>query len=140
MSTPGAGDPPVAMAAGQALLVEVEIVGVAGVAGVSGPDLEAGAGIAGEDGGGEALVVGAVDVSRAGRACGGRRGSSARRAASVGTDAVAELVGRGDAVTLFDEVGVDEEVVEVGLGERLLDADAVEAGAAGASRRRIATG
>ena len=51
-----AGDAPVAMAAGPALFVEVEVVAVAGVAGVAGPDLEAGAGVAGEDGGGVALA------------------------------------------------------------------------------------
>ena len=62
MSTCGAGDAPVAMTAGPALFVEVEVVAVAGVAGVAGPDLDAGAGVAREDGGGVALVVGAVDV------------------------------------------------------------------------------
>ena len=50
-----AGDAPVAMTAGPALFVEVEVDAVAGVAGVAGPDLDAGAGIAGEDGGGVAL-------------------------------------------------------------------------------------
>ena len=59
----GAGDAPVAMAAGPALFVEVEVVAVAGVAGVAGPDLEAGAGVAGEDGGGVLLVCGSVGPS-----------------------------------------------------------------------------
>ena len=36
-------------------------------------------------------------------------------------------------MTFFDEVGVDEEEVDVGLGEGLLDADAVEAGGGGAA-------
>src|SRR5579875_1769528 len=45
-----AGDAPVAMTAGPALFVEVEIVLVAGVAGVSGPDLGSGTGVAREDG------------------------------------------------------------------------------------------
>ncbi len=58
----GAGDAPVAMTAGPALLVEVEVDAVAGIAGVAGPDLDAGAGVAREDGGGVTLVVGAVDV------------------------------------------------------------------------------
>jgi hypothetical protein len=49
----------------------------------------------------------------------------------AGSGAVEQLVGRGDALGLFDQVGVDEEEVEVGLGERLLDADAVEAGSGG---------
>src|SRR5271170_4663209 len=58
----GAGDAPVAMTAGPALFVEVEVDAVAGVAGLAGPDLDAGARVAGKDGGGVALVVGAVDV------------------------------------------------------------------------------
>ena len=53
----GAGDAPVAMSAGPALFVEVEVGGVAGVAGVAGPDLDAGAGVAGKDGGGVRVVV-----------------------------------------------------------------------------------
>ncbi len=63
----GAGDGPVAMTAGPALLVEVEVVAVAGIAELAGPDLGAGAGVAGEDGGGMLLLfgrVGAVDVVR----------------------------------------------------------------------------
>ena len=68
----GAGDAPVAMTAGPALFVEVEVDGVAGVAGVAGPDLDAGAGVAGEDGGGVTLVVGAVDVVGLVEASGGR--------------------------------------------------------------------
>ena len=48
----GAGDAPVAMTAGPAFFVEVEVDAVAGVAGVAGPDLDSGAGVAGKDGGG----------------------------------------------------------------------------------------
>ncbi len=126
----GAGDAPVAVTAGPALFVEVEVDAVAGVSGVSGPYLNAGAGVAGEDGGGVTLVVGAVDevglVERAVVAVGHLLDGG------VGGDcAVAELVGGWDAVTFFDEVGVDEEEVDVGLGEGLLDADAVEAGGLG---------
>ena len=46
-----------------------------------------------------------------------------------------------DARGLFDEVGVDEEEVESGLAERLLDADAGEAGGLGGAvgRRRDST-
>src|ERR1700761_5983683 len=119
----GAGDLPVAMAAGEALLVEVEVVGVAGISGVAGPNLQACAGVAGEDGSGEAFIVGAVDViglvEVARWAEGGLQG--------VARDgAVGRVVGRRAALALFDEVGVDEEVVEAGFGERLLDADAFE--------------
>jgi len=48
----GASDAPVAVSAGPAFFVEVEIVAVAGVACVAGPDLYAGAWVAGENGGG----------------------------------------------------------------------------------------
>ena len=54
----GAGDGPVAMTAGPAFLVEVEVVAVAGIAEVAGPDLGTGAGVAGEDGGGVVLGFG----------------------------------------------------------------------------------
>jgi hypothetical protein len=121
----GAGDLPVAMAAGKTLLVEVEVVGVGGVAGVAGPDLQAGAGIAGKDSGGEALVVGAVDeVGLVEIALGAVEGLALGRAGEL---AVGRVVGGGNALTLFDEVGIDEEEVEVGFGERLLNADAFEA-------------
>ena len=45
---------------------------------------------------------------------------------SAGSEAAEERVGLGDALGLLDQVGVDEEEVEAGLGEGLLDADAVE--------------
>src|SRR4051812_29003050 len=56
------GNAPISMPAGPALLVEIEVDGIAGIAGVARPDLEAGARIAGKDGGCEALVVGAIDI------------------------------------------------------------------------------
>jgi uncharacterized protein YkwD len=125
--------------------VEVEIVTVAGVSGVGGPDLEAGEGIAGEDGGGEAAVEGVVDeigtVERAGRPVRG-----ARRGAGIGMrdgglfrigggqvgGTIEEGIGRGEARRLLDQVGVDEEELEVGFGEGLLDADAIESRGCGA--------
>ena len=119
-----AGDLPVAMAAGKALLVEVEVVGVAGIAGVSGPDLQAGAGIAGKDGGGDVFVVGSVDVV-------GLVDAAlwlVRDLFELGIARQAALraaIGRGEAVGVFDEMGVDEEEVEAGFGDGLLDADAV---------------
>ena len=73
---PRAGDLPVAMATGKTLLVEVEIVGVAGIAGVSRPHLQAGAGIAGKDRGGVALVV-RPRRNRSDRGCAGAGGSPA---------------------------------------------------------------
>ncbi len=126
----GAGDAPVAMTAGPALLVEVQVDTVTGISGLSGPDLDSGAWVARKDCRRVALVVRTVDVVGlierpmvfVGHALG----------LLVGRDsAVAEFVGRGDAVTFFDEVSVDEEELDVGLGERLLDADAVEAGRRG---------
>src|ERR1700704_334320 len=57
-----AGDAPVAMTAGPALLMEVQVDAVAGVAGVAGPDLDAGAWGAGKDADSVTLVVRAVDV------------------------------------------------------------------------------
>ena len=59
-----ASDAPVAVSSGPTLFVEVDIVSVAGVPGVAGPHLDAGAGVAREDGDGAALGSG----SRGGRA------------------------------------------------------------------------
>ncbi len=128
----GAGDGPVTMTAGPALLVEVEVVAVAGVAEVARPDLGAGAGVAGKDGGGMALlfgVVGAVDVIGLVEAA-----MVALSHGLVGTEgnvAIAKLVGRRGAGGLFDEVSVDEEEVDAGFADGLLDADAVEGGSDG---------
>ena len=128
----GAGDAPVAVTAGPAFFVEVEVDLVAGVAGFAGPDLEAGAGVAGEDGGGGfgfvEAGVGAVDVvGLVEGAVGGL--VEGLGVDALGDEAAAELVGGEDAGGLFDEVGVDVGELEAGLGEGLLDADAVEAGA-----------
>ena len=100
----GAGDAPVAVTAGPALFVEVEVDAVAGISGVSGPDLDAGAGVAGEDGGGVTLVVWTVDVvglvERAVVAVGHLLDGC------VGGDfAVAELVGGWDALGLLRRGG-----------------------------------
>src|SRR5665213_1047486 len=57
----GAGHFPIAMPAGPALLVEVEVRGVARVAAFAGPYLDAGARIAREDRSSVRLVVGAID-------------------------------------------------------------------------------
>src|SRR5207302_11289781 len=57
-----AGDAPVAMTAGPALFMEIEIDSVAGIASVAGPDLNTGAWVAGEDGGGVTLIVRAGDM------------------------------------------------------------------------------
>src|SRR5271170_4073630 len=125
-----AGDSPVAMTARPALLVEVEVDTVAGIAGLAGPDLDAGAGVAREDGGGVTLIVGAVNV------VGLVEGAmiAVRHALGLlvgGNGAVEELVWGRDAVAFFDEVSIDEEEVDLGLGERLLDANAIEAGRRG---------
>ena len=48
-----------------------------------------------------------------------------RRAGEV---AVGSVVRGGNPPALFNQVGIDKEVLEVGFGERLLDADAIEAG------------
>ena len=128
----GAGDAPVAMATRPTLFVEVEVDAVPRVACFSGPDLDAGARVTGEDGSRVTLVVGTIDevglVERAmvfvGHALGLFVG---------GDDTTAEFVGRGYAMALFDEMRVDEEEFEIGFGECLLDADAVEAGRRGAA-------
>jgi hypothetical protein len=117
------------MAAGPALLVKVEVAAVAGVAVVAGPDLDPGARVTRKDGRGIALVVRTIYVI-------GLIETTIVVVrhwlfAVVGDLAAEELVGRGDARGLFDEVGVDEEEVDVGFAERLLDADAVEAGSGG---------
>ena len=132
----GAGDGPVAMTAGPALLVEVEIVAVAGIAEVARPDLSAGGGVAGKDGDGVLLGVGgvgAVDVVGLVEAAIVVVGHGLVDGADdgAGSIAVEELVGGGSAGGLFDEVGVDEEEVDVGFADGLLDADAVEGGSDG---------
>ena len=109
--------------------MEVKVGTVAGIAVVAGPDLEAGSRIAGEGSGGVAFVVGAVDevgLIEAARIVVGHRLFGV-----VDDLAAKELVGRRDVGGLFDEVGVDDEKVDVGFGEGLLDADAVEAGSGG---------
>ncbi len=128
----GAGDGPVAMTAGPALLVEVEVVAVAGIAEVAGPDLGAGAGVAGEDGDGVLWASGvwsAVDVVGLVEAAIVVVGHGLVGGADDG--AVAELVGGGSAGGLFDEVGVDEEEVDVGFADGLFDANAIEGGSDG---------
>src|ERR1700722_19858935 len=95
----GACDAPVAVTAGPALLVKVEVDAVAGIAGVAGPDLDAGAWIAREDRGGVALcfdsTVGAVDVvglvERTVRSAGHLLGLGI-----AGEGAVEQLIGRGN--------------------------------------------
>ena len=126
-----AGDGPVAMTAGPALLVEVEVVAVAGIAEVAGPDLDAGGGVAGEDCGRVRLFfrgVGAVDVVGLVEAA---VAAVSHRLVVVTSAAEEGLVGRGDACGLLDEVGVDDEEVNVGFAEGLLDAYAVEGGSDG---------
>src|SRR5271170_2432413 len=122
---PWAGDAPVAMPAGPAFFMEVEVDAVAGVAGVSGPDLEAGVGIAGKDGSGVLFGVGAVDVVGLVEGAVGLVGETlvfrALRFLVAG-----RIVGRGGVSGLFDQMSVYEEELEAGLGESLLDADAME--------------
>jgi len=126
----GAGDTPVAMTAGPALLVKVEIDAVPWIAGFAGPDLDAGAGVAGEDGGGVTLIVGAVDV--VGLVEGAMVAVRHSLGLFIGWDgSVEKFVWRRNAVALFYEVSVDEEEFDVGLGEGLFDADTVEAGSGG---------
>ena len=129
----GAGDAPVAVSAGPALLVEVEVSTVAGVAGVARPDLHAGLGVPREDGGGETLVVGAIHVIRLVEAAIVVVGH--RLFGVAGHVAAQQLVGRGDTCGLLNEVRVDEEEFDVGFAERLLDADAVKAGGGGGAVR-----
>jgi len=121
----GAGDAPVAMTAGPAFLVEVEVDAVAGVAGVSGPDLEAGVGVAGKDGGGVLFGGGAVDVVGLVEGAVGLVGD-ALLFWSMGETVAGWIVGRGGVPGLFDEMSVDEEELEAGFGEGLFDADAME--------------
>src|SRR5665213_1035704 len=122
----GAGHFPIAMPAGPALFVKVEIRGVARVAALAGPHLDAGARIARENRGGVLLVVGAVDevglVQAAGLLVHERFGRRSRNGA------VSQTVRRLDRSGLFDKVRVHEEVFEIALRECLLDADAVVAG------------
>src|ERR1700744_3252218 len=94
------------MASGPALLVELKIVFVAWVAILSGPDLQARAGIAREDGDGVALAIGTFDVKRMIETAvvGGMEA-----AVVVAFGAAQELVGRVDAGRFLDEVRVDEE-------------------------------
>ncbi len=131
-----AGHAPVAMAAGPALLVEVEIVFVAGVAGVAGPDLQTGAWIAREDGDGVGLVVGAFDVEGVIEAAIVRR----VEAGVLICGAAQEFVRRVDARRLLHEMRIDEEELERGFAERLLDADAREAGRLGGAFRSDGVG
>src|SRR5215472_4161842 len=113
----GTGDAPITVTAGPALLVEVEVVLVAGVAVLSGPDLQAGARVAREDGNGLALVVGAFDVEGMVETAvvGGMEAGVA-----MAFGAAQKLVGRVDARGLLHEVGVDEEELEGGFAEGLL--------------------
>ena len=116
-----AGDLPVAMAAGEAFFVEVEVTGIAGIAVFGGPDLGGGLGIAGKDGGwgkaafgdGGRLVAAGIDVERMVERTGGA-GCASRILSGV-----------------LDQVGIGEEEVDAGGGESLLDADAVEGGGSG---------
>src|ERR1700722_11343499 len=99
----GACDAPVAVTAGPALLMEVEVDAVAGIAGVAGPDLDASAWIAREDCGWVALcldtTVGALDVvglgERAVRFLGHLLGPGI-----AGDGAAEQFVGRGNALRL----------------------------------------
>jgi hypothetical protein len=105
----GTGDAPVAMTAGPALLVEVEIVLVAGIAGVAGPDLQTGAGVARKDGDGSILFVRPFDKKRMVEAAVVGR----REAGAVAVlRAAQKFVGRVDARGLLHEMGVDEEELE----------------------------
>ena len=119
----GMGDLPVTVAAGPALLMEVEVVAVAGIALVAAPDLETGFGVTREGrdrmsaGKGSIDVIGVVVSAAPGERYLDGRGGSDRASCDIGLVGV-EVNG------LFNEMAVDEEELDPSLGKGLLDADA----------------
>ena len=118
----GSGHAPVAMPAGPALLVEVQVGAFAGVADIAGPDLDAGARVAGKDGDCGFLAGFFREVFDDVRVV--EHVAVVREVAQGG----AMGVGRADGDRRFDEMGVDEEEPEIRLGKGLLDTDALEGG------------
>ena len=113
-----AGHAPVAVTAGPALLVEVEILVIAWIARIAGPDLQAGVWVARKysdvTGGGRCRYYPVGPVQRASLRSTGRR------------RLVGALIGRSAASRALHQMGIDEEELESGLSQCRIDADACE--------------
>src|SRR3569623_1773332 len=108
------------MPASPALLMEVEGDSIARIPGLTGPNLDAGTGIPREDGGSKAIIVRAINIIRLierSISCMGHGDRLLIRR----NGSIQEFVRRRYAMPLFDQVRVDEEELNVALGEGLLD-------------------
>src|SRR4051812_17912615 len=103
---------PVAMTAGESLLVEVEIVGIAWISGVAGPHLQAGTRVAREDGDRKSLVVGSIDIVGLIKVA-LRFLNGLLKLWVAGQMAPGRPIGRRDSPRFFDQVSVHEKIIKL---------------------------